>query len=87
VETVGKVTYVSDPAVVTYPCSFRAYSVTRDGVHLRNIGLDDKTTVNRAMELLASDPYAKMYDHEAPQKVTAYSTGLTEQDRETTIKL
>jgi hypothetical protein len=87
VETVGKVTYVSDPAVVTYPCSFRAYSVTHDGVHLRNIGLDDKATINRAMELLASDPYAKMYDHEAPQKVTAYSTGLTEQDRETTIKL
>lgn len=87
VETVGKVTYVSDPAIVTYPCSFRLFSVTRDGIHLRNIGLDDKAAVNRAMELLVSDPYARMYDQEAPQKVAAYSNGLTAKDRETTIKL
>ncbi len=87
VESVGKITYVSDPAVVTYPCCFRAYSVTQQGIHLKNIGLDDKATVNRAKELLESDPYARMYDADAPQKVSAYSTGLTEQDRETTIKL
>lgn len=87
VETVGKITYVSDPAIVTYPCAFRAYSVAPDGIHLRNIGLDDQATVNRARELLESDPYAKMYDPDAPQKVTAYSMGLAEKDRETTIKL
>jgi Icc protein len=87
VDTVGKVTYVSDPAVVTYPCSFRAYSVTREGVHLWNVGLDDKAAVKRAMELLVADPYAKMYDAAAPQKVADYSMGLTEKDRETTIKL
>ena len=87
VETVGKITYVSDPAIVTYPCSFRLYSVNREGIHLRNIGLDDKTTVNRAMELLVSDPYARMYDPQEPQKVAAYSVGLAEQDREAKIKL
>ncbi len=87
VETVGRITYVADPAVVTYPCSFRAYTVTGDGIHLQNIGLDDKAMVDRAKELLISDPYARMYDTAAPEKVTAYSTGLTEQDRETTIKL
>jgi hypothetical protein len=87
VETAGRITYVSDPAIVTYPCSFRSYSVSREGIHLKNIGLDDKTAVTRAMELLISDPYAKMYSPDAPQKVAAYSMGLTEQDRETTIKL
>ncbi len=87
VETVGRTTYVSDPAVVTYPCSFRAFSVSSEGIHLKNIGLDDKSTVNRAKELLESDPYARMYDSEAPQKVSEYSMGLTEKDRETTIKL
>jgi len=87
VETKGRITYVSDPAIVTYPCSFRSYSVSREGIHLKNIGLDDKTAVNRAMELLVSDPYAKMYSPDAPQKVAAYSLGLTENDRETTIKL
>jgi hypothetical protein len=39
------------------------------------------------MELLVSDPYAKMYSPGAPQKVAAYSVGLTENDREFTIKL
>ena len=87
VETAGRITYVSDPAIVTYPCSFRSYSVSREGIHLKNIGLDDKTAVNRAMELLVSDPYAKMYSPDAPQKVAAYSLGLTENDREATIKL
>lgn len=87
VETAGRITYVSDPAIVTYPCSFRSYSVSRDGIHLKNIGLDDRAVVNRAMELLVSDPYAKMYSPNAPQNVAAYSLGLTENDRETTIKL
>ena len=53
VETVGRITYVSDPAVVTYPCAFRSFTVTRDGISLRNIGLDDKAMVNRAKELLS----------------------------------
>lgn len=87
VETVEKVTYISDPAIVTYPCSFRAFTVTREGIHLRNIGMDDNATVNRAKELLESDPYARMYDPDAPQKVSAYSVGLADTDRETTIKL
>jgi 3',5'-cyclic AMP phosphodiesterase CpdA len=87
VETTGRITYVSDPAIVTYPCSFRSFSVSREGIHLKNIGLDDKAAVNRAMELLVSDPYAKMYSPNAPQKVAAYSLGLTENDREFTIKL
>jgi 3',5'-cyclic AMP phosphodiesterase CpdA len=87
VETAGRITYVSDPAIVTYPCSFRSYSVSREGIHLKNIGLDDKAAVNRAMELLVSDSYAKMYSPDAPQRVAAYSLGLTEKDRETTIKL
>ncbi|HTP04866.1 MAG TPA: metallophosphoesterase [Nitrospirota bacterium] len=87
VETVGRITYVSDPAIVTYPCSFRSYSVSRAGIHLINIGLDDKAAVNRAKELLVSDPYAKMYSPNEPQKVAAYSLGLTDSDREVTLKL
>ena len=35
---------------------------------LRNVDLDDKAMVNRAKELLESDPYAKMYDPAEPQK-------------------
>jgi 3',5'-cyclic AMP phosphodiesterase CpdA len=85
--TSGNITYVSDPAVVTYPCSFRSYSVTSEGIHLKNIGLDDKTSVNRALELLVSDPYAKMYDAVEPRKAAEYSAGLTEKDREAVIKL
>jgi len=61
--------------------------VSRQGIHLKNIGLDDKTTVNRARELLLTDSYAKMYDPLAPQKVVNYSIGLTPDDRETKIKL
>ena len=87
VVTAGRITYVSDPAIVTYPCAFRAFTVTREGIHLRNIDLDDKTMVSRAKELLVSDSYAKMYNPEAPQKAADFSMGLTEHDRETTIKL
>lgn len=87
VETAGRVTYVSDPAVVTYPCSFRAFSVTSAGIHLSNVTLEDKAAVSRAKELLESDPYAKMYNAAEPRKVSDYSMGLTSKDRETTIKL
>jgi len=85
--TTGKITYVSDPAIVTYPCSFRSFTVTGAGIHLKNITLEDQNSVNRAKELLVSDPYAKMYDADAPQKAADYSMGLTPKDRETTIKL
>jgi hypothetical protein len=87
VTTVGLITYVSDPAIVTYPCSFRSFSVTAEGIHLKNIALEDEAMVSRALELLVSDPYAKMYDASAPQKAAEYSKGLAAQDRETTIKL
>lgn len=87
VETVGRTTYVSDPAIVTYPCAFRAFTVSREGIHLKNIEVGDKVTTDRAKDLLATDPYAKMYDREAPQKVAEYSRGLTDADRETMIKL
>jgi hypothetical protein len=87
VTTSGRVTYVADPAIVTYPCAFRFFSVSKEGIHLRNVGLEDKATVDRARELLVSDPYARMYDPAAPQTVADYSIGLTEKDRETTIKL
>jgi 3',5'-cyclic AMP phosphodiesterase CpdA len=87
VTTSGRVTYVADPAIVTYPCAFRFFSVNKEGIHLKNVGLDDKADVDRARELLVSDPYAKMYDPAAPQSVVDYSIGLTEKDRETTIKL
>ncbi len=85
--TAGKITYVSDPAVVTYPCSFRSYTVTKEGIHLKNIGLEDRDAVNHARELLVSDPYARMYDSAEPQKVADYSIGMTANDRETMIKL
>jgi Icc protein len=87
VETVKRITYVSDPAVVTYPCSFRAFSVSGKGIHLWNVGLDNKMIINRAQELLVSDPYAKMYDATAPEKVAAYSMGIAVKDRETIIML
>jgi hypothetical protein len=87
VETVNGITYVTDPAIVTYPCAFRVFTVSRDGIHLRNIGLDEKNIVARARELLAADPYARLYDPANPQNILAYSLGLTEQDRETTIPL
>jgi 3',5'-cyclic AMP phosphodiesterase CpdA len=87
VTTAGRITYVADPAIVTYPCAFRFFTVTKAGIHLKNIGLEDRALVDRARELLVSDPYAKMYNPLAPQSVADYSVGLTEKDRETTIKL
>jgi hypothetical protein len=54
---------------------------------LEIIGIEDKDSVNRALELLKSDPYARMYDPKAPEKVAEYSLGLTEKDRDTLIKL
>lgn len=87
VETAGRITYVADPAVVTYPCSFRAFTVTKAGIHLKNVDLEDKALVNKARELLVTDPFAKMYDLAAPQKAADYCAGLTPKDRETTIKL
>lgn len=87
VETVMNITYVADPAVVTYPCAFRIFNISRDGIHLKNIGLDEKNMANKARELLAADPYARLYDPDNPRKVLDYSLGLTEQDRETTIPL
>ena len=87
VETVNGITYVADPAIVTYPCAFRVFTVSRDGIHLKNIGLDEKNIIAKARELLIADPYARLYDPENPQNVLAYSLGHTEQDRETTIPL
>jgi Icc protein len=85
--TAGRVTYVTDPAIATYPCAFRFFTVNKEGIQLRNVGLDDKAIVARALELLKSDSYAKMYDSAAPDKVVDFSIGLTAKDRETTIKL
>jgi len=87
VQTVQHITYVADPAVITYPCAFRVFTVSSEGIHLKNIGLDEKAIVARARELLVADPYARLYDPDNPQNVLAYSLGLTEQDRETTIPL
>jgi 3',5'-cyclic-AMP phosphodiesterase len=87
VETVNGITYVADPAIVTYPCAFRVFTISREGIHLKNIGLDEKNIVARARDLLAADPYARLYDPVDPQNVIAYSLGLTELDRETTIPL
>jgi 3',5'-cyclic AMP phosphodiesterase CpdA len=87
VETVNGITYVADPAIVTYPCAFRVFTLSREGIHLKNIGLDEKNIVARARDLLAADPYARLYDPVDPRNVIAYSLGLTEQDRETTIPL
>jgi len=87
VTTIGRVTYVSDPAIVTYPCSFRSFSVSKTGIAIKNITIEDAEAVKKARELLVSDPYAKMYDSTNPQRAADYSSGLTPQDRETTIKL
>jgi Icc protein len=85
--TEGRITYVADPAIVTYPCALRFFSVTRQGIYLKNVALGDQTIVKRAKELLETDVYAKMYDPAAPQRVVEYSAGLTPQDREAKIKL
>ena len=87
VETVNGITYVADPAIVTYPCAFRVFTVSREGIHLKNIGLDEKNIIAKARELLIADPYARLYDPADPQNILAYNLGLTEQDRETTIPL
>jgi Icc protein len=87
VATIGRITYASDPAIVTYPCAFRVFNVGRQGIHLKNVGLDDKAIVSRARELLVTDSYARMYDSVTPEKAADYSRGLAGQDRETTIKL
>ncbi len=87
VETVKKITYVADPAIVTYPCAFRMYTLSRNGIHLQTIELNDRDTVSRAKELLIADPYARIYDPAAPEKAAEYSAGLTKRDRETTIRL
>lgn len=87
VKTSDHVTYVSDPAIVTYPCAFRLYIVTPEGVALKNIGLKDRALVARARELLLSDPYARIYDRTNPENILSYSIGLTEQDREAVIPL
>lgn len=87
VETVNNVTYAASPAVVTYPCAFRLFTVGPEGIHIQSIGLDEKAIVNKARELLLADPYARLYDPDKPENVLAYSVGLTEQDRETTIPL
>ena len=82
-----RITYVADPAIVTYPCAFRLFTVNRQGIHLKNIGLSDKALVGRARDLLATDAYAKIYNPADPQSVVAYSVGLTPQDREVKIRL
>ena len=84
--TEGRITYVADPAIVTYPCALRFFGVTRQGIHVKNIGLDDQAVINRAKELLATDAYAKMYDPVDPQKVVDYSAGLSSDDRETRLR-
>lgn len=87
VKTEGRITYVSDPAVVTYPCAFRFFSVSRGGIHLKNITLGDQSVVNKAKELLVTDAYAKIFNPTNPLSVVEYSTGLTPQDREAKIRM
>ena len=87
VETVERITYVADPAIITYPCAFRVFTVSSEGIHLKNIGLEDKQVIARARELLLADPYARLYDPDQPQNVLAYSLGLTDRDREATLPL
>ncbi len=87
IDTINRTTYVAAPAVVTYPCAFRLFDVAPEGVHIRSIGLDERALVSRARELLAADPYARLYDPANPRSVLDYSLGLTEQDRETTVPL
>ncbi len=81
----GNVTYVSDPAIVSYPCAFRTYTVTPEGIAIKNIGLGDRALITRARDLLLSDPYARIFDPADPAKALSYSIGLMEEDRETVI--
>ncbi|MFA5074306.1 MAG: metallophosphoesterase [Nitrospirota bacterium] len=87
VVTEGRITYVSDPAIITYPCAFRLFHVNKNGIHLKNVYLGDQAVVSQAKELLASDSYAKMYNPADPLKVISYSEGLTPKDREMKIRL
>ena len=87
VETVGRITFVSDPAIVSYPCAFRVFTIGRKGIHVKNIALSDRTMVLRARELLLTDPYARTYDLDNPRAIASYSEGLSEEDRETKILL
>lgn len=87
VETVNNITYVADPSIVTYPCAFRVFTVGSGGIRLWSVGLDDTANIRRARDLLAADPYARLYDPDQPENVLAYSVGLTKQDREATIVL
>jgi Icc protein len=87
VETVGRITYVASPAVVSYPCAFRLFTVVPGRIEVRSLGIDDRALVARARDILAADPYARLYDPAYPQSVITYSNGLTDQDRDTTIQL
>ncbi|MDH4163527.1 MAG: metallophosphoesterase [Nitrospirota bacterium] len=87
VDTVNGVTYAADPSTVTYPCAFRLFSVTPQGIAIRSVGLDERAAVSKARELLLADPYARLYDPQQPENVLSYSIGLTEQDRESLIPL
>jgi len=87
IDTINRTTYVAGPAIVSYPCAFRLFDVAPEGIHIRNIGLDERSLVSRARELLAADPYARLYDPANPKSVLDYSLGLTQQDRETTLVL
>lgn len=85
IETVNGITYAADPAIVSFPCAFRLISIAKDGIRLRNIGLDDRANVGRARDLLLHDPYARFYDPDKPENVLVFSAGPTEQDRESLI--
>ncbi len=87
IDTIDRTTYVAGPAIVSYPCAFRLFNVAPEGMHIRNIGLDERSLVSRARDLLAADPYARLYDPANPKSVLDYSLGLTEKDRETAIVL
>ncbi len=87
IDTIDRTTYVAGPAIVSYPCAFRLFNVAPEGIHIRNVGLDERALVSRARDLLAADPYARLYDPANPKNVLNYSLGLTEKDRETAIVL
>jgi len=87
VQTEGRITYVADPATVTYPCAFRLFSISREGIHLSLVRPDDRDAVERARQLLVSDPYAKIYDPADPAKAAEFSAGLEARDREAKIRL
>jgi 3',5'-cyclic AMP phosphodiesterase CpdA len=85
IDRLNGIAYVADPAIVTYPCAFRVFTVTPGGILVRSIGLDDSANISRARDLLVADSYARLYDPNRPENVLAYSAGLSADDRETTI--